>query len=364
MDIILFARQKPRGESMAKLDKNFLKNLLDTVVPSGYEQEIVKLWIDKAKEITSNVYVDSVGSAHAVINPDAPYKIVVTGHCDEIGLVVGSISDKGFLRVGNIGGWDPQVIVGQHVIINTKHGKLRGVIGKKPIHRIEDRKVASKIKELYVDIGAKDKKDAEKMIEIGDVMVLDQGFTELANNCFACRACDNKVGTFVALEVLKELADKKLPVCVEAIAATQEEIGSRGAIAAAYLSNANICFVVDTAPTDDTPDETKDVDLSIRSGVAIGRGPHVNSKLFELLKETAETNKISYQIEAAGNAFGTDTQWFQLSRGGMISSLLSVPCRYLHSPSETCSFDDIQATIDLLVKTISKIDQYTDFSFI
>lgn len=349
---------------MAKLDKVFLKKLMDTVVPSGYEQEIVKLWIDNAKKITPNVYVDSVGSAHAIINPDAPYKIVVTGHCDEIGLVVKCITDKGFLRVGNIGGWDAQVIVGQHVIIKTKHGKLHGVIGKKPIHRIDDPKSASKIKDLYVDIGAKDKKDAEKMVEVGDVMVLDQGFTELANNCFACRACDNKVGTFVALEVLKELANKKLPICIEAIAATQEEIGSRGAIAAAYLSNANVCFVVDTAPTDDTPDETQNIDLKIRSGVAIGRGPHVNSKLFELLKNTAKANKIPYQIEASGNAFGTDTECFQLTRGGMISSLLSVPCRYLHSPSETCSFDDIQSTIDLLVKTISQINKKTDFSFI
>ena len=349
---------------MAKLDKVFLKKLMGTVSPSGYEQEIVKLWVEQAKKITSNIYVDSVGSAHAIINPDAPYKIVVTGHCDEIGLVVRSISDKGFLRVANIGGWDAQVIVGQHVIIKTKHGNLHGVIGKRPIHRIEDTKIASKIKELYVDIGAKDKKDAEKMVEVGDVMVLDQGFIELTNDCFACRACDNKVGTFVALEVLKELANKKLPVCVEAIAATQEEIGSRGAIAAAYLSNADVCFVVDTAPTDDVPDETKNIDLKIHSGVAIGRGPHVNGKLFELLKKTAQTNKIPYQIEASGNAFGTDTERFQLARGGMISSLLSVPCRYLHSPSETCSFDDIQSTIDLLVKTISKIDEKTDFSFI
>lgn len=349
---------------MAKLDKVFLKKLMDTVVPSGYEQEIVKLWVNEAKKITKDVYVDSVGSAHAIINPNAPFKIIVAGHCDEIGLVIKSISDKGFLRVGNIGGWDAQVVVGQHVIINTKKGKIRGVIGKKPIHLIEDVKAASKLKDLYVDIGATDRKDAETMVEIGDVMVMDQGYLELANNRFACRACDNKVGTFVALEVLKGLAGKKLPVCVEAIASTQEEIGCRGITAAAYLANANVGFIIDTTYTDDTPDSSPNYDLKIGKGVAIGRGPHVNAKLFELLKETAKAKKIAYQIEASGNAYGTDTDRFQLSRGGAVSSLISIPCRYLHSPSETCSFDDIQASIDLLVETISKITSKTDFSFI
>lgn len=346
------------------LNKSLLKQLLNTVVPSGYEQDIVRLWTSKAKEFTKDVYVDSMGSAHAVINSKAKRKIIIAGHCDEIGLIVKSITDKGFLKIGTIGGWDPQVVVGQHVLIKTAKGIQRGVVGKQPIHNIIDIKAASKIKDLFVDIGAPDKQSAEAIVQIGDAMVLDHDYVELQNNNFASRGCDDKVGAFIALEVLRELSKEKLAVAVEFIASVQEEVGTRGIQPAAYLADADIAIAVDVSPTNDYPNAGADNELKLGKGAVIGRGPHVNAKLFELLKSTAESNSIPYQIEASGRPYGTDTEPLQRVRKGTASALLSIPCRYIHSPSETCNFDDIQAIIKLLVQTISKITTKTDFNFI
>lgn len=365
----LYSVFSKKGMSMATKkqqisNKEFLKKLLGTVVPSGCEQDIVKTWVEEAKKITKNVYVDPVGSAHAIINPNAKRKIVVVGHCDEIGLIIRTISDDGFLRVGAIGGWDAQVVIGQRVMIKTRKGLVFGVVGKKPIHKIEDTKPASKLKDLFIDIGATSKKDAEKMVEIGDSMVLYQGYIELQNNTFSCRGCDDKVGAFIALEVLRKLSKQKLSVAVEAIASVQEEVGVRGIKTAAYLAQADVGFAVDVIPTNDTPDSVPDAEVILGNGGVIARGPHINTKLFELLKKTAKTKNIDYQVEASGRPFGTDVEPLQLSRGGVVSALVSIPCRYLHSPSEMCSFEDVQSTINLLVETINKITPKTDFSFI
>ena len=351
------------------MNKSFLKKLMATISPSGYEEEVAHVWLAEAKKITKDVWCDAMGSSHAVINPKAKRKIVLMGHYDEIGLIINSIDKDGFIRIDSVGGWDSQVLVGQRVVIRGGGAKknVYGVIGKTPIHLLgpDERNKATKIKDLFVDIGARSKKEAEKLVAIGDAMVLNQEFLDLENDNFTSRACDDKVGAFIVLEVLKELAKRKLDVCVEAVATSQEEVGTRGAIAAAYASNAEIGIAVDVTFAFDFPGaDTKMGDIKIGGGAVLTRGCNVHPKLFSLLKNTAMDKKISYQTVAAGSPTGTDGRSIQVSRNGIITAVVSIPNRYMHSPSEVCNYKDVQAIIDLLVETISGITPKTDFDFI
>lgn len=346
------------------INKKLLREILESITPSGNEESLVKLWMRELKDVANVLYADAIGSAHAILNNTAQRKVVINAHCDEIGFIIKSISDEGFLKIAPLGGWDAQVAVGQRVKILSDNGIVFGVIGKKPLHQIEDFKVATKTKELFVDIGAKNKTDAARMVSIGDSMVLDQGFVELCNGLFSSRGCDDKVGFFIILEVLKELAKEHLDVAVEGIASVQEEVGTRGVQSAAYLANADIAFVVDINFANDHPCAEKDTDIRLGRGPILERGPHVNKKLFRLLRSTAELNEIQYQLNATGRAFGTDTEVLQKSRGGLASALVSIPCRYAHSPSETCSYKDIEAIINLLIASIKAINNDTDVNFI
>jgi len=345
------------------LNKTLLQNLLQTISPSGNEEDMISIWFRETKPFADEVYTDNMGSAHAVLNSNSSRKVIISAHCDEIGFIVKSISSNGFLTIGTIGGWDPQVAVGQHVCINTKNGKVFGVIGKKPIHQQEDKKSASKIKELFVDIGTKSKTEAEKIVSIGDVMVIDHGFIELQNDMFSCRGCDDKVGVFIILETLRRLASEKLNVAVEGIATVQEEVGTRGIQPAVYATNADIGFVVDVTFANDHPNSEKDTDIALGKGAVITKGPHINKKLVSLVENTAQINKIPHQIAAIGQPYGTDTEPLQRVKTGIISSLISIPCRYMHSPSETCNYNDVQSIIDLLTETIKQITPDMSFKF-
>jgi len=289
------------------------------------------------------------------------------GHYDEIGFQVSYIDDKGFLWIQALGGWDPQIAQGQRVQIMTKKGIVRGVIGKLAIHLQdpEQRKKVSEVKDLWVDIGAKEKKDAEKMVEIGDPLVVAYGFEELANGLVAGRAFDDRAGAFVVLEAAKQLAKLDPQAEIHAVATVQEEIGLRGARTAAYGIDPDIGIAVDVTFATDHPnsgDAMKRENLiELGKGPVLTRGPNINSKLFDLLVKTAKAEKIPYQVNAEPRGTGTDANAIQLNRAGVVSGLISIPLRYMHSPCELISLKDLEQCTKLLAKAVARITPRTNF---
>jgi len=352
---------------MNKKRTQFLANLVNSISPSGYEAPVAKVWKAEAETFAAKVWTDTHGNSHAVVNPGGSPRVMFAGHYDEIGFQISYIDDKGFLWVQALGGWDAQIAQGQRVQVSTRKGVIRGVFGKIGIHMQtpEDRKKVSEIKDLWVDIGAKDRKDAEKMVEIGDPLVIDSGFDELANGLAVGRAFDNRAGAFVILEAARQLTKLNPKAEIYAVATVQEEIGLRGATTAAYEINPDIGIAVDVTFSTDHPNMgevmKRENSIDLGKGPVIARGPNINSKLFDLLVKTAKTEKIPYQISAAPRGTGTDANAIQLSRGGVVAGLVSIPLRYMHSPCETISLKDLEDSIQLLVKTVAKITPSTNF---
>jgi endoglucanase len=294
-------------------------------------------------------------------------RIMLAGHMDEIGLMITYIDDKGYLSFAPIGGWDLQVLPGQRVRVRGVKGVTLGVIGRKPIHLLEaeERKKVVKFEGLWIDIGAKDKKDAEKHVSIGDPAVLDYGFAPLLNDIVVARAFDDRVGAFVVLEAARLAAKMKPKAAIYAVGTTQEEVGLRGARTSAFGIDPQVGIAVDVGFATDTPgmgDAKKKVgDISMGKGPIIARGPNINPKLFELLVDMAKKEKIPYQVEGAPRGTGTDANAIQLTRAGVATGLISIPNRYMHSPCELVHLGDLENIAKLIANTVAKIDDKTDF---
>jgi len=352
---------------MTKRTKQFLADLINSISPSGYEGPAAKVWKAQAETFADKVWTDTHGNSHAVINTGGSPRVMFAGHYDEIGFQISYIDEQGFLWIQPLGGWDPQIAQGQRVQILTKKGLVRGVIGKLAIHLqdSETRKKVTEVKNLWVDIGAKDKKDAEKMIEIGDPLVVAYGYEEMANGLAVGRAFDDRAGAFVILEAARQLARLNPKAEIHAVATVQEEIGLRGARTAAYGIDPDIGIAVDVTFATDHPnmgDVVKQENkIELGKGPVITRGPNINSKLFDLLVKTAKAEKIPYQLNAEPRGTGTDANAIQLNRAGVVTALVSVPLRYMHSPCEVVSLVDLENTAKLLAKTVERITSRTNF---
>jgi len=352
---------------MTKQTKQFLADLINSVSPSGYEAPVAKVWKAEAEKFASKVWTDTHGNSHAAVNLGGSPRVMFAGHYDEIGFQIAHIDDQGFLWIQALGGWDPQIAQGQRVQIVTKKGIVRGVIGKVAIHMQtpEQRKKVSEIKDLWVDVGAKDKKDAEKMVEIGDPLVVAYGFEELANGLAAGRAFDDRAGAFVILEAAKQLSRLNPKAEIHAVATVQEEIGLRGATTAAYGIDPDIGIAVDVTFATDHPNMGEAMKrenlIELGKGPVLTRGPNINAKLFDLLVKTAKAEKIPYQINAEPRGTGTDANALQLNRSGVATALVSIPLRYMHSPCELLSLKDLEETAKLLAKAVAKITPRTNF---
>jgi putative aminopeptidase FrvX len=352
---------------MTKKTKQFLADLINSISPSGYEAPVAKIWKKEAETFAAKVWTDTHGSSHAIINPGGSPRVMMAGHYDEIGFQISYIDDQGFLWIQALGGWDPQIAQGQRVQIMTKKGPLRGVIGKVAIHMQtpEQRKKVSEIKDLWVDIGAKDKKDAEAMVEIGDPLVVAYGFEELTNGLAAGRAFDNRAGAFVVLEAAKQLSKLNPSAEIHTVATAQEEIGLRGATTASFGIDPDIGIAVDVTFATDHPNMGEAIKrenlIELGKGPVLTRGPNINSKLFDLLVKTAKAEKIPCQINAEPRGTGTDANAIQLNRAGVATGLVSIPLRYMHSPCELISLKDLEECSKLLAKTIAKITPRTNF---
>jgi putative aminopeptidase FrvX len=343
-----------------------LRALLTAPGPSGYETAPARAWREAAGAF-ADVSSDIVGSsiARAKGTGDGPL-LAVVGHIDEIGLVVRHIDDKGYLWFGDIGGWDTQILIGQRVEIITRDGPITGVVGKKPIHLLKDdeRKKVPELKQLHIDIGAKDGDDARERVRVGDVAVIAGEPAELPHDRVVSRSLDNRLGAFVALETARLVAEAGgAPGDVVAVAAAQEEITFAGARTSAFALEPRVAIVVDVTFATDAPgiEEREQGKHELGSGPVITRGATIHPAVFELLHETAEAHDIPFTVYASGPYTGTDADAIHLSRSGVATGVVSIPLRYMHSPVELIQLDDVHNAARLIAAFAQRLGPGTSF---
>jgi len=347
-------------------NKEFLVRFLSTISPSGFEEEAARVWIEEAKTFAERTWRDLHGNAFAVVNEKGSPRVMLAGHMDEIGLMVSHVDDKGYLYLRPIGGWDSQILPGQRVWIRTKNGRVLGVVGRKPIHLLEDeeRKKAVRVEDVWVDIGAKNKEEALKKVAIGDPVVLAWDPAFLNEDLLVARGIDDRIGAYVVLEALRLVKDLSPKAAVFSVATVQEELGLRGARTSAFGLDPKVGIAVDVCHATDHPgtegDKKKLGDIKVGGGPVIARGPNINPKLFELLVKVAEEEKIPYQIEPAPAATGTDANAIQITRAGVATALISIPNRYMHSPCEIVSLLDLKNAAKLIAHAVTRLSDDTD----
>ena len=346
----------------------FLKRLLDAPGPSGFEARPARVWREEAGSIADEVTADVSGNSLATLNPRGEPRVMLAGHIDEIGLMVTHIDDEGYLYFEGIGGWDPQVLVGQRVKLLSKKEDVLGVIGKKPIHLIkgDEKDKASKIEDLWIDIGAKDREAAKRRgVRVGDPAVIDARMVELDEALIASRAIDNRIGAFVVLEALRLLAEDPPAASVTAVATSQEEIGYHGggARTSAFRIEPQVALVVDVTFATDAPGvEKKELgDHKLGGGPVLSRGSAAHPVVFERLVAAAEREGIPYTIAAQARFTATDADSIYLSRAGVATGLISVPNRYMHSPNEVVSRADLEQAARLMAAFVRELRPDTDF---
>jgi putative aminopeptidase FrvX len=357
---------------MSILDKKalkFLENYLNNAAPTGYESEGQKIWMDYLKPYVDEFITDVYGTAVGVINPKAKYKVVIEGHSDEISWYVNYITDKGLIYVIRNGGSDHQIAPSKWVNIHTKKGIIEGVFGWPAIHtRKNGKEEVPKLDNIFIDIGAKNKKEVEKMgVHIGCVITYPDTFKTLNKDKFVCRAIDNRAGGFMIAQVARLLSENniKLPFGLYITNSVQEEVGLRGAEMITQTINPNVAIVTDVCHDTSTPMINQKVEgqTEIGKGPVISYAPAVQNNLRERIIETAETKKIPFQRHASSRFTGTDTDAFAYSNGGVASALISLPLRYMHTTVEMVHRDDVENVIKLIYETVQAIKEGETFSY-
>ena len=346
----------------------FLKTLLGTPGPSGFEQAPARVWRDEVKGFADDVRADVHGNSVASLNGGGKPRLMFAGHIDEIGLQITHIDDEGFLYFSGIGGWDSQVLVGQRVLLLAKDGPVHGVVGKKAVHQLkkEDLDRVTKVIDLWIDIGAGSRDEAAARVRIGDAGVLDTRVEEYPNGRIVSRCLDNRIGAYVAAEALRRLAAQRPKhAAVFAVASTREEIAwtGSGARTSAVGIEPDVALVVDVTHATDYPgaDKKHSGDHRLGGGVVLSRGSSVSSVVFDLLVECAEHAKIAYTIQAAPRDTGTDADAIYNAMRGIPTGLVSVPNRYMHSPNEMVALEDLDRAADLLAAFARRLEPGMDF---
>ena len=339
---------------------DFLKEFMLSSSPTGYEAEAAEVFRKYTSQFCDKVYGDVMGNTIAVLNPEAEFKIMLAGHYDEIGFQIVYISDDGLIYFRANGGIDKLNVPSSEVDIITPNGKGPGVIGKKPIHLLKEaeRSKALELTDLWIDIGASSREEAEKLVSVGDPVAMRSNFRMLSENRFISKGTDDKIGAFVVAEVMRRLAGKKLNVGVYGVGTVQEEVGTRGAHTSAFGIDPDIAVALDVGFATDLPDIPKKQygDVTLGKGAILTRSCDNNRILGELLRKSAKDNAVSYQESAAHRATGgTDTATIQLTRAGVATALISIPNRYMHSQVEMCDLRDAESAIEILVGMISNL---------
>lgn len=346
--------------------KEFLYKLLKTPSPTGFEQQIQRVVRKRMEKYADLIETDLHGNVIVGINPGAKRKIMLAGHCDQIGFSVKHISESGYIYVSALGGIDVGVTYGASVIIQGKEGAVAGVIGRKPIHlqKAEERSsMKTDIDKIWIDIGASDRKAAEKLVEIGDPVVYRPEVTELCGDLITGPGLDNRVGLFVAMEALRLCAKSKLSVGLYAVSTVQEEVGLRGAKTAAFSIDPEIGIGIDVTHATDNPghEDTKAVPVKLGGGPTIVRGPNINPIVSELLFTAAKKGKIPHQPAPTSVLLGNDTNVIQVSRGGVATGCLGIPNRYMHTQAEICALSDLEHAAKILARFAGSVTARTDF---
>jgi putative aminopeptidase FrvX len=344
-----------------------LRSLLTATGPSGYETAPAGAFREAAGAF-AEVTTDVMGSTWArVKGTGSGPTLAIVGHIDEIGLIVTHVDDDGFLRFSGVGGWDTQILVGQRVELATREGVVHGVIGKKPIHLLKDdeRKKVAELKELHIDIGARDGDEARGRVRIGDVAVISGEPVELPNGRVLSRSMDNRLGCYVAYEAARLVAEAGgAPGDVVAVAAVQEETTFGGSRTTAYALRPDLAIVVDVTHATDAPGiEVNELGSHpLGSGPVIERGSNLNPKVFDLLYDAGEAEGIPFTVAASARSTGTDVDAMHVSRGGVPCGLIGLPLRYMHSPVEMVDLADIENAAKLIAAAARRLS--TDASFL
>ncbi len=344
----------------------FLKQLVETPSPSGFEQPVQRLIRQQLAHVADHLETDIMGNLIAFLKGDGGPKVMLAGHCDEIGFMIQFVDENGFIYFGAIGGVDPHLSPGQRVTIHTDQGEIAGVIGKKAIHLIDskDRDTVIKLKKQYIDIGCTSREEVEKIVSIGDPVTFAVGLQALQGQRVTARAFDDKMGAFIVTEVMKQIRrGGGISADLYGVSTVQEEVGLRGGTTSCYGVNPDVGIVVEVTHATDCPDvEQNGIGrVALGKGPVIARGANINPPLFSLLVDTAKAENIPVQIIGVPRATGTDANVMQLSRGGVATALLGIPLRYMHTPVETLDLFDLEMAIKLLCAALVKIDGHSSF---
>lgn len=342
----------------------FLKNLLSTPGPSGDELAAARVWRAEARSFADTVWADVRGNSYAQLKGDGP-RVLLAGHIDEIGLMVSHIDDDGYLFFSAVGGWDPQVLVGQRVRLLGLAGELLGVIGKKPIHLMKaaDRDNASKLESLWIDIGVKSKAEALELLRVGSVGVIDSQPLELPNGRLVSRSLDNRIGAYTVLEALRLLSQDRPSASVVAVATAQEETSFAGATVAAYSFDPQIAIAVDVTFATDHPesDKRQHGEVKLGGGPVLARGAANTPAVYSRLIDTAAAQQIPYSVQISPRYTGTDADAIHMIRGGVATGVVSIPNRYMHSPNEMVDLADVEQAAQLIAAFVRSIKTADEF---
>ncbi len=353
---------------MNENDFKFFKELIEAPSPSGFEQPAQRVIREALADVADDVRTDVMGNVVAhVKGPQGAPRLMLAGHCDEIGFMVKYVDDQGYLFFAPIGGVDAHLVPGQRVTVHTSGGPIAGVVGKRPIHQIEvkDRETVVPFKSQFIDIGCSSKDEAVKLVSIGDPVTFRVGVERLQGTRLTSRAFDDKMGAFIVAQVLREVRrQNRMTVDLHGVSTVQEEVGLRGGATSAYGVQPDIGIAVEVGFASDYPGaDHKDLgEVSLGKGPVIARGPNINPVLFDLLIKTAEEENIPCQIMGIPRATGTDANVMQLVHGGVATALISIPLRYMHTPVEVLDWVDLEGAVKLLSALCSRISK--DHSFV
>lgn len=340
--------------------REFLETLLNVPTPSGYEQPGQAVVEKYLKPYAAQIRRDVHGNLHAVVNPGAKCRVMLSGHCDELGLMVMHIDEKGFLYISSVGGVYVPLLQGERIIIHSAKGPVPGVIGVKPVHLMDAKEresAVTKMHELWVDIGAKDKAEAEELVELGDVGTIDRDLLELPNQRIVARGLDDRIGVYVVAEALRLVAKEKLQVAVHMVSSVQEEIGLRGAQTAAFGIDPHIGVAVDVGFATDFPNCNPKMvgEATLGGGPILHRGPNFNPAVHERLVRAAKETRVKVQQQPIQRGSGTDANAIQLTRSGVAAALISIPCRYMHSSAEMICVKDADNAAKILARFLTRL---------
>lgn len=343
----------------------FLQEFIAAPSPSGYEQPAMEVWRKYAGQFADRMESDYHGNSIAALHPEGTPRIMFAGHCDELGFIVRYIDENGFIYFDTVGGHDKSIVPGRRVKIYARDSVITGVTGKKAIHLMtaEDRKKVPDIENLWIDVALASRDEVEKQVRIGDPIVYDTGFQRINDRVATSRGFDDKVGAFAVVEALRLLKDAGIAAGVYSVATVQEEIGLRGAKTSAFTVDPVVGIAVDVTHATDSPEINvkREGAIKLGKGPVILRGANANPKVVDKLVQTAETESIPYQLEANARGTGTDANAIQLTRGGVAAGLVSIPLRYMHTPSEIVSLEDVENTAKLLAAFVKRITADDDF---